>query len=255
MSSLQVKSAVRALAMLELFQRERRPLSALRVAENFGWPAPSTHVLLKTLVGCGYLIFDPQRRVYFSSPRLCGVTGAVPLDFFEESNAPQIMHRISDATGLSVTLAIQSDLHVQLLYDLPGLDPVPLPRPEQGPERVVDCSAGLVLLAGLRDRVVDRICRRTNISCREIRRIDPDAVLARVRQIRCDDYCLVEHHTDPAIGEISVCLPATQSGKVFAITVSGKLSDFRGRAGELHDIMKRLIAEAKTQHMHSAVAA
>jgi IclR family KDG regulon transcriptional repressor len=255
MSAIQVKSAARALAILELFQRERGPLSSLTVAATFDWPLPSTHALLKTLVDCGYLIFEPQRRVYFSSPRVAGLTVSIPPDFFEESPALDIMYGLSGATGLDVTLAIQSDLHVQLLCGAQGAESAAMQCSARAPERVVDCSAGLILLAGLPDKIVDRICRRINIACQDSRRIDPDAVAGRIRQIRSDGYCLIEHVSEPPFGEISMRLPATQSGKVFALTLVTRSSATPKRTNALVDIMERLIAGTANQRSRAAVAA
>jgi hypothetical protein len=50
-----VKSAVRALEVLELFDRLRREASVGEVARLLGYPLSSTSVLLATLTGRGYL--------------------------------------------------------------------------------------------------------------------------------------------------------------------------------------------------------
>jgi DNA-binding IclR family transcriptional regulator len=57
-----VKSAERALSILELFSRPNRALTFTQVAELLGYPRSSLHGLLRTLTDRGWLRLDPASR-------------------------------------------------------------------------------------------------------------------------------------------------------------------------------------------------
>ncbi len=57
-----VKSAERALTILELFSRPGRALTFTQVAELLGYPRSSLHGLLRTLTDRGWLRLDPASR-------------------------------------------------------------------------------------------------------------------------------------------------------------------------------------------------
>jgi len=57
-----VKSAERALTILELFSRPGRALTFTQVAELLGYPRSSLHGLLRTLTDRGWLRLDPATR-------------------------------------------------------------------------------------------------------------------------------------------------------------------------------------------------
>ncbi|HYF18084.1 MAG TPA: helix-turn-helix domain-containing protein [Ramlibacter sp.] len=65
-----VKSAVRALEVLELFDRLQREASVGEVARLLGYPLSSTSVLLSTMMGCGYLRAGAAQHTYVPTPRL-----------------------------------------------------------------------------------------------------------------------------------------------------------------------------------------
>jgi DNA-binding IclR family transcriptional regulator len=57
-----VKSAERALTILELFSQPNRALTFTQVAEMLGYPRSSLHGLLRTLTDRGWLRLDPRTR-------------------------------------------------------------------------------------------------------------------------------------------------------------------------------------------------
>lgn len=64
-----VKSALRVLEILELFDAERRPLRVADIVDRMNVPQSSASMLLKTLVARGYMDFDAASREYCPSVR------------------------------------------------------------------------------------------------------------------------------------------------------------------------------------------
>ena len=82
-----VKSASRAIEILEFFMRARQPCAMSEIGLALGYPPSSTTVLLKTLVGLGYLNFDRRTRVYFPTPKVTSLGDWIPKSLFGVSEA------------------------------------------------------------------------------------------------------------------------------------------------------------------------
>ena len=85
------KSAVRALDILELFARIDRPLRAIDVTRLLGISPSSTIQLLKTMMDCAYLIFDPATKRYYPSPRLAEFGGWLSSKYFGDHKLQRLM--------------------------------------------------------------------------------------------------------------------------------------------------------------------
>ena len=73
-----VKSAQRALEILEVFARHRRPLALKEILDELGYPTSSGSALMKSLVQLGYLDYDRERRTYFPTMRIAVLGAWVP---------------------------------------------------------------------------------------------------------------------------------------------------------------------------------
>src|SRR5689334_9384430 len=65
-----VKSAVRAIEILEFFDRWRAPALVGTISAELGYPASSTSVLMRSLAKVGYLRYEPSARTYEPTERL-----------------------------------------------------------------------------------------------------------------------------------------------------------------------------------------
>jgi IclR family transcriptional regulator, KDG regulon repressor len=116
MAESEVKSARRVFEILEYFDRERRPLGLKDVPDGLGYPGSSGSALLKSLVQLGYLDYDRERRRYFPTMRIAALGGWVHDALFGDGALTGLMNQLHRATGESVILAAQSDLHAQYVH-------------------------------------------------------------------------------------------------------------------------------------------
>ncbi len=101
---MSVKTAERMLDLIELFALERRPLSLSNLAARLEMPNSSTHALINTLLGRGYLYQTSKRLGYFPTRKLKQLSDAIAdaaplLDAF----GPRLA-RLRDATGETILL-------------------------------------------------------------------------------------------------------------------------------------------------------
>ncbi len=240
-----VKSAERTMKLLELFQSDRRPHTLRDVAQKQKWPAPSTLALLKTLVGMGYLIFDPKKKTYYPSLLLAGLAQWISDEFFEDSPAPEVARRLREETSEHVLITVQSDIHVLYLRVLHGVEDARYGAREGGMQPMVKTASGLMLLGLMPEDSIDRICRRINIAynLREERFV-PDAILRLTTTFKRQGFSTLAGSPHPEGMNLSMLLPPTRSGKRFAISVGGNKTRITERRNWLLERMSRTIATA-----------
>lgn len=101
---MSIKTAERMLDVIELFAAERRPMSLSDMAVRLRMPVSSTHALINTLLGRGYLYQSGKRLGYFPTRKLKQMSDAIAnaaplLDVF----APRLT-ALRDASGETVLL-------------------------------------------------------------------------------------------------------------------------------------------------------
>jgi len=222
MSLAAVKSARRAFEVLELFDRERRPLALKDVQTFLGYPASSGQALLKSLVTLGYLDYDGERRSYFPTMRIAALGAWVAEALFGDGALIAMMERLREVTGETVILAVQSDLHAQYVHVLRSGDPLQFAVPP-GARRPLGASGmGWVLLSAKPDAEIELLRRRANLGAAV--KLDREALMERVNEVRVRGYAFSKHTVSDGAGIIAALLPRGPFGRTFAIGVGGPVS-------------------------------
>jgi len=102
----EVKSAFRALEVLELLTREGRALSFAECHRALAYPKASLHGLLRTMAGARWIELDSASRKYGLGVRVWEAGVAHAKMFRLEALARPIMEQVRDATTETVQLAV-----------------------------------------------------------------------------------------------------------------------------------------------------
>ena len=193
------RSATRALDVLELFGRERRPLRGIDIAEALGAHSSSTNQLLKTMVDSAHLTFDGRAKTYLPSARLAAFSAWLWQSYGSDDELRALLEEVHAQTGLIVTLSTASDLFMQLI-DLAG-------PPGGGGERglrvsIFGSAIGSAYLAMLEDAEVTRLAERARIPEAQL----PD-ILDSAGRIRGDGFA-AGPGSGPDYWSIAVPIPA-----------------------------------------------
>lgn len=236
-----VKSAERALRVLELFQRVQQPQTLHQVATQLRFPSPSTLAILKTLVGMGYLVFDVRRKTYFPALRLASLGDWVSDQFFEDSPVLDVAEQLRKETSEHVLVAVHNDLHVHYVQVMNGDGA----RRDCGSQYVVHSASGLALLGTMADSSVDRICRRINVARgRDTQQVEPDRIINLARTFERQGYGVLTGIPHPNRMYLSMLMPPTRSGKRFAISIGGHRGRLSRQSDRLLNKMYETIAAA-----------
>jgi DNA-binding IclR family transcriptional regulator len=247
-----VKSASRVLVILELFERERRPLSLIEVWTRLGFPRSSTAVLLKTLVGHGYLHFDRASQAYCPTMRLAAVGRWVEQSVLRDVRIAESIGWLQRRTSLAVVLAGRTDTQVQYLHVAHPADPLSL-RVKPGDLRPLAGSAmGWALLAAYRDPEIGHVVRRINHYGLEPR-VELDPLMQRIREVRRDGVAFSRGCVTPGFGMLSVLLPASVFDRQVALGLTGSLLAMEPRLAALIRLLTQFAKGLATQDVvHAA---
>ena len=105
-----VKSAGRALQILELFDVLQRNSTVTEIAELLGYPQSSTSVLLRSLTVMGYLDYDVNDRSYITSSKVALLGHWPSSHIVGDGQLTNFMRRVNERTGQAVVLAVRNGL-------------------------------------------------------------------------------------------------------------------------------------------------
>jgi IclR family transcriptional regulator, KDG regulon repressor len=108
-------SVARIAALLELFERERRPLTSQEIAQHLEIPRSSLGTLLKALVGLHWLAADRRRATYFPGARLARLTGWLQGEALIDDRLRDTVARLCQQTGETVSLSAVGDLDLEVI--------------------------------------------------------------------------------------------------------------------------------------------
>ncbi|MCP5280822.1 MAG: helix-turn-helix domain-containing protein [Rhodoferax sp.] len=217
-----IKSVGRVFEILEYFEEVGRPLSLNELSTHFRYPTSSTAAMLKSMMHLGYLNYDAKSRTYMPTPRLAEL-GAWALDaFLHEDELVAAINRLSQRTGETVAVAVQSDLYAQYLHVAYPDEPLQF-RIKPGALRSVTASGmGWMLLSAQEDSAIELLWRRSNRARDRKPALSTLATLMkRVRDAREQGFVVSRHTVTQGAGIIAMLLPSAFFGRALAIGVGG----------------------------------
>ncbi|MEM8816447.1 MAG: helix-turn-helix domain-containing protein [Pseudomonadota bacterium] len=237
-----VKSADRVLALLELFERRRKPLSASEVANVTNWPLSSTAALLKSLVQSRYLMQVENGRKYYPSIRLHNLTRWLGTELLSSGESVHdLLSTLLDQFGETITLSVRRGLAMEFVEILLGTKRAVMKVQEGDTFDLFGSAIGIAALAATDDGKIEELLKRA-------RRIQPDVsldretILGRVESCRELGYYTGYDHAIEGLGAIALPLTAAGTASTYVIAVAGLSSQIRHQDKEIARDAQRIIA-------------
>ena len=231
------RSATRALDVLELFGRVRRPLRAIEISRALEMHSSTTNQLLKTMVGSAHLVFDAQGKTYLPSPRLAEFSAWIIESYGADGRLRGLIEDIHDHTGMVVTVTTPNDLFMQIvdakIPSITGDEAVP----ERGLQVSIFGSAiGSAYLSVLDDDDMRRLGHRARIGDDEIVQL-----IEIAHQIREDGYAIGPVAMDETVWSLAVPLPAQGIRFPSVLGLAGPAKAMQANLPELNGIIRQAI--------------
>lgn len=233
-----VKSSKRVFEILEAFETVQRPMALKDFVQMLGYPASSASALLKSLVVLGYLDYDRRSRTYMPTMRVAALGTWIQSALFGEGEIQPLMKKLSELTGETITLAVQSDLFVQYVYLIPSRLPIWYTVPIGMTRPIARSGIGWLMLGLRTDDEIDQIVRRVNFRGRSPDdRVRLDALMSEVEKGRRNGYIFSKHTLERGAGCIAMLLPERRFDRVFALGVHGPVERLQNK---LDDVLVQL---------------
>lgn len=252
------RSVERTFEVLELFKRERRPLTTADVRRGLQWPHSSTVVLLTHLSSLGYLRQDPHTLAYFPSRLLNGLcawiaeapTAGDPLTKLLDDVHAKVGETtsVSRRSGLfSLSVHVRSADHADAIVVRPGVT---------GGLLTLSVT-GRTLLSTLPDAEIAALVAETNDWSRATRlgiTHDVTALLRTARHVRERGYLYDCNMLIPDVAAVAFPLTAPGSDTPMALTVAARRPRLDAQGARLVVEVERLVRRFEAQPATAARA-
>ncbi|MBB5936216.1 IclR family transcriptional regulator [Streptomyces zagrosensis] len=216
-SSGGVQSLERAFDLLERMADAGGEVGLSELSMSSGLPLPTIHRLMRTLVACGYVRQQPNRR-YSLGPRLIrlGESASRLLGTW----ARPFLARLVEESGETANMALLDGDEVVYVAQVPSRHSMRM-FTEVG-RRVLPHSTGVgkALLAHVSDAEVRALLARTGMPAATEKTITtPDAFLSALQAVRGAGYAV--DHDEQEIGVRCLAVPVPNAPTAAAISISG----------------------------------
>lgn len=159
-----VKSAGRALQILEFFDTVQREACVSEISRALAYPQSSTSVLLRSLVTMGYLLHDRSARSYYPTRRVSLLGSWVDPSLIQQGQLLEFVEELSRRSEQRVVMATANGLFAQYIYvsrdqDLQGSAP---PVAIGALRSLAQTAVGMALLATFDEPRAAGTLRRIN---------------------------------------------------------------------------------------------
>lgn len=241
-----VKSAERTLALLELFSRERRPLTVGEVANGLAMPQPSATMLLHNLKALGYLHHEAANRRFLPTIRVALLGNWVDR-LFAESGVGATLDRLQKATGETVFLGIQNGAAAQYVM-VQRVNEPDRPIIASGLYRSLTRSAlGRALLMPKTDAEITRLLRRGNTESDRAHVVDPRDFLPLIRRFRTQGYAETRGDSVPESSAIAMPFMSPTDKSPLAVGVGGSTDRILRKRARIADSLLLFCASAEAR--------
>jgi DNA-binding IclR family transcriptional regulator len=236
-----VKSAFRALEVLELLTREGRALSFAECQRALAYPKASLHGLLRTMAGARWIDLDPVTKKYGLGVRVWEAGIAHTKMFGLEALARPILEQVRDATTETVQLAVLDGGEALYIGKVDGEHILKLDSSVGQRLTAHATGVGKVLLASLSDEDLDAwlksrtLQRFTPNTITDRRKLRDELKLVRRRGFAIDREertlgatCVavaIRNHLGKCVAAMSVSAPAVRFGAAERKTALAHLKD------------------------------
>ncbi|WP_158970777.1 IclR family transcriptional regulator [Chachezhania sediminis] len=234
-----IKSAARAMALMEFFNTVRRPVCVTDICKALSVPQSSASMLVKCLTDLGYLYRIEGTRTYAPARRAAFLSDWALERIGRRNPLCDTAEALSQDLGETVVIGTQTGPYVQLVHVVSSGRPEEI-APKVGGKDFMTCTAaGRSLLSRLEDPKILRIARRNNAEAPPHARVGERRLLERIGEERRQGFFESHGGRVAGVNSISVLLSGRDDPTPLMIGVGGP----EARMMEIRDdILSRLTA-------------
>ena len=241
MSQDLVKSAARAIEILELFANTRKRMNSAQIAASLGYPKSSLSLLLRSLLSQGYLSTGNGDQDYFPTLKLARLGDWIPAALLGSESLLPMLTQLRDRTGETVTLTMASDLHMQCLHALIGTHPIALQVEEGVAFPMMGSAIGTMYLAGLEPAAVRMLYDRWATQVQGAARRSFADLSDPIKQARTAGHSAAYDAVLTDTGAIAMPLKMEATGETLIVAVAGLSARIQRQEDAIIKVMAKMI--------------
>jgi DNA-binding IclR family transcriptional regulator len=220
-----VKSAKRALEVVELLEKLQGPAGVFEIAAALGYPPSSTSVLLSGLRRLGYLQYDGASRSYALSLRVALIGGGLRVGGQPISRVIELVEHVRHLTKLPTAVATRNETYMQYVYTLVGSGTDLVVNEPGKVLPIFHTASGIALLSNIADIELGRLIRRFNTEVSENKLVSLQIVTQDIEQFKKAGFSTVVDRVREGFGSTAIRLPFDDAfGLPLALSVGAPTS-------------------------------
>ena len=236
-----VKSAARALEVIEFFDRIKSPASLQEIAHAMGWPMSSTSVLIATLCDMGFLNRHADSLKFAPTMRLPLLGGWIRAGGADGHALAALVMQARSRTDCTAVLSTRHGAQVQYIYvQIVQAREYVSRNPSSGTLRsLCRSAAGIAMLSREPDEQVALLSR--TVGALEGKPVPLQPLMQRVEQARSSGYAWQADSNLRGVGDIAVLLNETDAfGKPLVLSIGAAAGRVRSEHERLGALLREL---------------
>lgn len=237
-----VKSAERAMELLEFFAEWRRPASIKEISQSLDYPQSSTSMLLRALTEAGYYDHDPRTGMYSPSLRILLASEWIGEQIFSERSMFRLMEQVQRETSYTVMIGAEQGVHVRYLHVLMSTLPRGFPTKTGALRPLFRSGAGKMLLTLHAEREIALLLRRANaLETDPANRLLLEDVLREREESRRNGYSLSLGTSVAGQAALAILLPVPRGTKPMTLSIGGPVREITRDKAKLLKLLGEVI--------------
>ena len=230
------------LSFIELFSRQRRPMTLTQIAEALGLAKSTTYNMIETLMARGYLYEVRVRGGYYLSRKLLSAGKRIAEGDPVTAIIQDFLHKLAFETGETAILAVRDKSHVIYLDVVESQQPIRYSAYVGDRRPVYATSGGKAILSSYADDVFEKTLASLDFKdARETTIRDAHTLRDNIAEgIRRGFFLNCSEYTPDVTG---IGLPITVEGRVLGLSIAGPNHRMRGRSETIANALRCAAAE------------
>jgi DNA-binding IclR family transcriptional regulator len=242
MNESTVKSAQRALEVLEFFAEWRRPATVKEISTTLGYPQSSTSMLLRGMKESGYFDHDARTGMYAPNVRIALATAWISQQLYSEQSLLRLMEKVLSETGHTVMIGARQGVHVRYLHVLQATRAGSFTAKTGALRPLFRSATGKMLLTTILERDVSRLLRRANaLEVDESLRVTIDDVLAARKASLATGYAISRGTALAGAAALAVLLPVPSASEALTLSLGGPIAEIDAERERLIAVLRSSI--------------
>ena len=237
-----VKSADRAMAILEVFRDIRRPATAREIADVLEMPRSSTNVLLRSLIAGGYLRYDENRAAYFPTLRVFQLGSWLMDGFFNHPRIDAAMRALSAATQETICLWVHVGTVATVVSVIESPQAIALAMKPGESAPIFGSAVGLAFLAAMPVEDVPVLHERWLKTLTAEQRDSSKDLISKVAQVRKRGTSVGYDFWLEDAGAVARAFVHPALGEAAVLAIGGPIFRIRRNERQLLEALERVLA-------------